>query len=310
LHAVTHRPAPITLQIVLLKGNDVAPGSPLRLDCEHSQQTRFPARDGLEIQGAICYPPRQRVHSGFYRFLGKTMAATKLVRDWCILLGLAALSGCHDGVLYKMKSLNPYYQNEWKQDLARGTTFGQRLEELQYLDDQIGSMSVDQQSKYALVLEGVIKNDTSPEMRTQAISVLAKIPGESTIRGLNAASIDKSEKVRLAACQAWSKIGGPDARNMMLTLANNPSESTSVRQAAISVLSKFGDDQVRSTLTGLLDDKSPAIQYQVAQSLKQITNRDYGGDIQAWRDYMAGNDVPQPEQSTLTAFWNSITSLW
>ena len=84
---------------------------------------------------------------------------------------------------------------------------------------------------------------------------------------------------------------------MLLTMANNTSETTSVRQAAIESLSAFDEGEVRTALRELLGDRSPAVQYQVTQSLTRLTGRTYGGDIQAWRDYLDGAEVPPPERS-------------
>lgn len=217
-----------------------------------------------------------------------------------IAVGLVALGGCADGLWYQMKKANPYYRAEWKRDEEYGTTFLQRLSELKLLRDRLPSMDPSEQLAWAGRLEQVIAKDPSPEFRTQAVAAIAMIPGEATIRALNVASADSTEKVRLAACNAWQQIGGPEARDMLMTLANKSSESTSIRQSAIEGLAQFNEAEVRETLALLLEDRSPAIQYQVTRSLAKLSGKDFGGDMQAWRDYLSGQDVPEPPKS-LTA---------
>ncbi|MBX3420550.1 MAG: HEAT repeat domain-containing protein [Pirellulaceae bacterium] len=210
---------------------------------------------------------------------------------------LVATTGCHDGILYQMKRANPYYRAEWKRDQKLGTTFVQRQNELKLLSSSIASMSPEQQAEWSGRLEQLIAHDPSAEMRAEAVRIIAKIPGESTLRALNMASTDKSEKVRLVACQAWRDVGGDAAKDMLLTLVNNSNEGVNVRQTAIESLSAFDSEEVRQTLTRLLDDRNPAIQYHTVQSLRKMTGRDYEGDLQAWKDYMQGQDVPEPAGS-------------
>lgn len=214
--------------------------------------------------------------------------------------------GCTDGLLHKMKSINPYYLNEWEKDRELGTTFSQRVDELTLLKSRLPGMEPSEQAKWAELLEKLIKSDPSPEMRSLACQAIARLPGETAVRALNSASTDQSEKVRLMACSSWNARGGAEARDMLLTLASNIKETPSVRRAAIAGLADFQDDEVKKSLTGLLDDKSPALQYQTALSLKSITGRDFGGDIQAWRDFMSGKEVAEPERSLMATFWEMM----
>jgi HEAT repeat protein len=218
----------------------------------------------------------------------------------------ANLLGCTDGLLHKMKSVNPYYRNEWEKDRQLGTTFSERVDEIALLQSRLPDMAADEQAKWADLLEKLVKSDPSPEMRSLACQAISTVPGETAVRTLNSASTDQSEKVRLTACAGWRTRGGPEARDMLLTIAANTNETPSVRRAAIAGLSTYNDDEVKTALAGILDDKSPALQYQTALSLKSITNRDYGGDIQAWRDFMGGKDVPEPEKSLMASFWETV----
>lgn len=220
-----------------------------------------------------------------------------MIRKLVFLTGLLMLTGCTDGVLYQMKRANPYYRAQWQKDRELGTTFLERVDELELLAETLPTMEPTTQADWLSRLEKLIAKDPSPEMRAQAVRVIASVPSETTQRALNIASTDASEKVRLAACTAWSNLQGEAARDMLLTLANNANETTSVRQAALKSLAKFDEPEVRAALTEMLADRSPALQYQATRSLTELTGRDYGGDMQAWRDYMEGTDVPEPKKS-------------
>jgi len=225
-----------------------------------------------------------------------------MIKKLCFSIALwTSASGCVDGPFYAMKRANPYFQREFKKDRELGATFEDRLEHLDRLQAKLPTMDAAEQATWATQLEKIIRSDRSSEMRARAVTTIAQMPSEAAVRALNAASADDVEKVRLAACKAWKLRGDTAARDMLLSLAVKSSETTSVRQAALDGLSVFDHPDVRNQLTASLDDPSPAIQYQVAQTLKSMTGRDYGGDFESWKQYMAGNDVPEPAPKSMTA---------
>jgi HEAT repeat protein len=137
-------------------------------------------------------------------------------------------------------------------------------------------------------LDKLVKEDASPEIRKQAVRCISRIAADGVDRTLNTASTDEVEKVRLAACEAWKARGGTAARDMLLSMAQADG-SNSVRQAAVASLASFNDPEVLSTLSNLLDDKSPAIQYSVAESLASMTGQSFGGDFKGWKNYLDGS---------------------
>lgn len=212
-----------------------------------------------------------------------------------------------DGPFYAIKRANPYFQAEYRKDRALGPIFEDRLSELDLLKSQLPTMDASKQSQWASQLEQIILADPSSELRSRAVVAVASIETEAALRALNAASSDEVEKVRLAACKSWQIRGDRAARDMLISMASKPDETTSVRQAAIEALSTFNDEDVKQTLAVLLDDRSPAIQYQVAQSLKEMTGADYGGDFESWKQYMAGLNPPLPEPKSMTAqVWDAL----
>lgn len=223
-----------------------------------------------------------------------------------LALGACCASGCLDGPLHQMKKLNPYFHKEWKADRDLGPTFEDRLTELRLLDGQIEKMSTDDQDRWASLLGKIATKDPSPEMRSQAVLTLSRVPGDQALQALNTASSDSIEKVRMTVCKAWNKRGDSAGRDMLLSLARADS-SAHVRQAAIQALAAFDEPEVLKALSSSLDDRSPAIQHQAVMTLQTLTGRNYGGDFPAWQRYIAGEDVPEPEPVPITAkFMNSL----
>ena len=208
--------------------------------------------------------------------------------------------GCTDGPLFQLKKLSPWHQREWRRDRELGPTYSQRLEELALLKSQVASMPDGERQKWAPLLEKIVTSDTSPELRAQVAPVLALIGGEAADRGLNAASTDEVEKVRLSVCKAWATRRDDHARDMLLSLAKTD-ESDDVRQAALGGLGNFDNAEVRAMLAEALDHKNPAIQQQAVVSLRTMTGRDFGGDFDAWKRYLNGEPVADAEQPSMTA---------
>lgn len=203
-----------------------------------------------------------------------------------------------DGPFYTMKEMNPYFRNQWKKDQSLAPTFTQRLEELDVLDSQIAGMSPEDQDRWLAQLEGIIQHDASHELRARCLKTVAKVKSPAATQALNRASADANEKVRIAACKAWGVQQDQAAKEMLLSLANSD-KSVSVRAAAIRELGAFDDPDVRRGLGVMMDDRSTAIQYEVAQSLKRQTGRDYGGDFESWKRFLNGEDVPEPTPTTI-----------
>jgi hypothetical protein len=207
--------------------------------------------------------------------------------------GTSVLCGCHDGPFYAMKKVNPYFLSKWRADRQLGPTYEDRLQELRELNREITSLAPSEQEDWAARLEQMVQKDPSPEIRSWAVRCLAQIDSPASTRGLNMASTDDVEKVRLIACSAWRIRGGEPAKNMLLSLARED-ESSSVRQAAIESLAAFNEPEVLQSLGNLLEDRSPAIQVSVARSLAGMTGRDLGVDIEAWQSELQAMGINRP----------------
>lgn len=221
----------------------------------------------------------------------------QLLRAMICLGFMGLFSGCMDGPFYHLKRLNPYYISRWNADRKYGPTFDDRMNELQDVEKRLPAMDLVTQNEWSERFEELIRDDPSPELRCVATRCVATIDSPAAERALNTASADEIEKVRFAACKAWEKRGDAKARDMLLSLAQ-ADESNTIRQAAVVSLASFNDPEVLRTLGNLMEDPSPAIQYNVAQSLATLTGENYGGDVEGWKKYLAAN-VPPAVSPTL-----------
>jgi hypothetical protein len=62
-------------------------------------------------------------------------------------------------------------------------------------------------------------------------------------------------------------------------------------------LGSHKSDSVKQFLGSKLEDRNIAVRFQASQALGELTGKRYGGDIDAWRQYVAGENVPEPELS-------------
>ena len=69
-------------------------------------------------------------------------------------------------------------------------------------------------------------------------------------------------------------------------------QSKALFQPAAKALGKIKSPEAMKALAVALDDRDPAMQYVGVQSLKSITGKDYGPDVQAWRQVAAGGALP------------------
>ena len=65
-----------------------------------------------------------------------------------------------------------------------------------------------------------------------------------------------------------------------------------MRLAAAEALGNIKSPDAIQALTVALDDRDPAMQYAGVQSMKSITGKDYGGNVQTWRQVAAGQTPP------------------
>ena len=216
---------------------------------------------------------------------------------YLIPLAISTFVGCVDGPLYELKKLNPVIRSQWKKDQERGPTYYQRIEELDLVTRQLPTMSSDEQSKWINTLGQIAQTDTSSDIRRRCVEALAKVVQQpSATESIMKLSQDKSDNVRLSVSKALKKQVTPETTQTLLAMASTDKDE-SVRLAAIESLGMHKSEDVKAFLTKQINDRSPAIQYSASLALKDLTGKDFKGDVPLLKRYLNGENV-EPKEPT------------
>jgi hypothetical protein len=199
---------------------------------------------------------------------------------WGLLLLPCFHSGCIDGPFFHLKKINPYIQRQWQADREKVTVFSERIDELRLLRNQIASMPPQEQSEWISKLDGILKIQHRPE----ALAALTPL------------SKDKNEKVRMALVAALRQSKDQLATNTLMAMSSSD-PSNNVKLSATRALGSHQSEEVKLFLGDKLEDRNIAMRFQASQALGELTGKRYGGDIDAWRQYIAGQEVPEPKAS-------------
>jgi HEAT repeat protein len=218
-----------------------------------------------------------------------------------LLACLAALStGCAKGPLWRLGGLSPWVQKQWADEEKQyGATLRTKLSELESVAARAPGMEPAEREGWANQLAHLAVSDPSPLLRARVVAVLPVFASPAADAALRAALGDQDLDVRVTACEAWGRRGGGEAVQLLSDKLNRDTE-TDVRLAAIRALGELEGEQATGavrTLGVALDDKNPAIQFRAIESLRQVSGRDYGTDLVAWRQFVQGG---QPEPTTPT----------
>lgn len=215
-------------------------------------------------------------------------------------LCVTASTGCHDGPLYGLKMINPYYSlNKWRQDESIGVTDHTRHRQLQQLARSIGTMPAEKQTMWSAHLKGIYENDPSAEMRRLTMVAAGRLTDQTVAADLiNDGLGDKVAKVRMEACRALGGLDGDDAARMLVATINTDTD-LDVRQSAIAALSGHPGSIATGSLRRVLDEQDPATRLVAMSSLKKVTGRDLGDDASAWIAML--DDAPETATARIAA---------
>jgi hypothetical protein len=214
----------------------------------------------------------------------------RIVRNgWWIALGFAALCGC--------QTYDRYRPTFWPFPEHKLTSY------------HTPSMRVDAVHEYAMRSKGVdspeqrqitdqlarqIQVEPDPLVRQAIVQAIGAYRTPIAQQVLEAGLGDDNAAVRMSCCKALGKRAEPIS---VPSLANAlRDKEVDVKLAATEALGKIKSPEAVKALAAALDDRDPAMQYVAVQSMKNVTGKDYGPDVQAWRQVAAGGALP-PERA-------------
>jgi HEAT repeat protein len=125
-----------------------------------------------------------------------------------------------------------------------------------------------------------------PRVRCSILTTAAEYETAAATAICKGALEDPDDRVRTEACRVWSKRGGDEAVEL-LAIRYRTDQELDVRLQALRMLGELKDKDAIPVLARALEDGDPAVQYRAVASLKQVSGRDLGNDVNAWREWAA-----------------------
>jgi hypothetical protein len=217
---------------------------------------------------------------------GPIPAASRRVRlllTGTVALSAVSLTGCQDGPLYAMKTVNPYFtMKEWKEDEALGVTDHERRKQLAKLSETIDKLPPDRQDFWAGHLQQMLENDQSAEMRRLVVRAAGRLEGPAALKMIEQGLDDSSTKVRMEACRSLGMKSENEDATRLLVAAIGTDTSQDVKHSALDALANHKNKIAVDSLRLALSDRNPATRTLAVQSLRGATGKNYGDDPQVW----------------------------
>jgi HEAT repeat protein len=168
------------------------------------------------------------------------------------------------------------------------------MEQMRNLAAEGNKLSPELQERASLELAQGIAHERDPVLRAQILRTLGNLPSQKGDAVLAAGLHDHDRDVRIAACEALGKHGGPQAAQE-LSRALKEDSDVDVRLAAARGLGESRSTEAIHPLGDALEDQDPAIQHRAMASMKKVSGKDFGSDVDAWRQYAkSGQEPPKP----------------
>ncbi len=203
-----------------------------------------------------------------------------------LLFSLAALAGCQ----------SVWTPNVWPFKEKVRTTYhtpGMRIDALEQFSMRSTGVDTPEQREITDQLARQIQVEPDPLVREAVVKSIAEFRTPMAQQVLEAGLSDADKNVRLACCNA---LGRRAEAASVAALASTLKTETDidVRLAAAAALGEIKSPEAISALVVALDDKDPAMQFVGVESLRSITGKDFGPDVQAWRQVATSNTPPAP----------------
>jgi len=182
-----------------------------------------------------------------------------------------------------------------------GATADQRIEEVAAAAAKAKDGPGAEQVEFARGLSQQVLGEHDPRVRAAMLVVAAEFDAPAAVAICRGALEDPEPRVRMAACEAWRKRGGPEAVKLLAARVDADSD-IDVRLRALRELGELGDESAVPALARALEDPNPAVQFRAVSALKEVSGRDLGDDVNAWRAWAADPNAEGTEWSIAEGF--------
>ncbi|MEX0643651.1 MAG: HEAT repeat domain-containing protein [Pirellulales bacterium] len=206
---------------------------------------------------------------------------------WLMAAWLAAAAGCQS---FSHPQMWPFSES----DRTTYHTPAMRVDAVRQFAQRSTHVDSLEQQKLTDQLARQIQIEPDPLVRLAVVETIAEFRTPLSQEVLEAGLSDDDEAVRIACCQALGGRG--DAASVpKLAAMLRSDQDMDVRLAATAALGKIKSPESMQALVAALDDRDPAMQYVGVQSMKSVTGKDYGPNVEAWRQVATGGTSLPPE---------------
>ncbi len=137
-----------------------------------------------------------------------------------------------------------------------------------------------------------IQQESNPVIRQEIIKSITKCENSIAELVLRAGLNDNDVDVQIESCRAWGNWHTSDSVPLLSQLLRNEAAPLDVKLAAVTALADTENEQAVAALSVALEkDRDPALQHQAVLALKKLTDRSFGNDLVAWRNFVDHGDV-------------------
>jgi HEAT repeat protein len=204
-----------------------------------------------------------------------------------LLFVALALPGCAK----RFGGMWPFGEDQTAQLKKYGPAPVQRIEAMQARAKKLNKASTPEQEAFAQEMAKQMANEQDINVRLAVIAAMTQMKTPSANAILFAGMKDPETDVRVACAEAWAKRPGSDSTRILAETLSSDTDMD-VRIAAAKGLGASSDREAITALGTALEDSDPALQYCAVGSLKQVTGKDLGNDVNAWRRFAQQPDAP------------------
>jgi hypothetical protein len=244
---------------------------------------------------SVIVPPSRYWVDAPLQGLRMAAIAMQIVRRQWLLLILCSIAALGSGGCADMDILPTWvpFQGTISDTLPGVVTPAQRIAELHKWQAEAAKASPQQKQSISEQLVNSIRTEKDALIRTEIIRTLGAYPSAAADGILKLAMNDPDIQVRIAACDGWGKHHDDQAVEL-LGAAMSSDVASEVRLTAIKSLGETRNPAATKPLGDALNDTDPAMQYLAVQSLKKVSGKDFGNDVNRWQQYLRTGTPPPP----------------
>lgn len=200
------------------------------------------------------------------------------------LLALAVVAiGCQSGP--RLAGLNPFHRPE----RTAFETPAKRIDAIRLVAKKSTRQDTPEQQAIVRELITSLPKEQDPLIRQAVLETAAAFKTPLASKALLAGLSDESPHVREASCRLLAAAPVSGAADALASIAHGD-ESFDVRVAAAKALGRNGGTQQQ--LLPVLEDSNPAMQLAGVEAMRNVTGKDFGGDVSAYRA-LARGETPE-----------------